>query len=154
MSTVCDDKWEGVAWYWTISRLHYVVVCNEYILGICMCIFASHQCADYAYAGAGEAHVACVMFAVEAVWPHRAIVPNLHLYHHRMLSSAMNYFSRAYLNVSDCVRHIWPIPMVYNDIPHDIPECDPLRTYAPTYVLCENKSSIQSLLLMWSAIST
>ena len=37
-----------------------------------MCIFASCQCADYArtsYAGAGEAHVACVTFAVgEAVW--------------------------------------------------------------------------------------
>ena len=37
-----------------------------------MRIFASHQCADYAralYAGAGEARVARVMFAVgEDVW--------------------------------------------------------------------------------------
>jgi len=38
--------------------------------------------------------------------------------------------------------------MVCNDIPYDIPERDPPRTY----VLCENRSSIQSLVLMRSAI--
>ena len=42
--------------------------------------------------------------------------------------------------------------MVCNDIPRDIPERDPPRTYARTYVLCENRSSIQSLTLMRSAI--
>jgi len=52
-----------------------------------------------------------------------------------MPSSAI-YLSRAYLNVSDCVTHIWPIPMpmVCNDIPRDIPERDPPHTYARTYV--------------------
>ena len=42
-----------------------------YILGIHMRIFASHRCADYArvsHAVAGEARVAHVTFAVEAVW--------------------------------------------------------------------------------------
>ena len=42
------------------------------VLGIRMRIFALHQCTDYArasYAGASEACVARVMFAVgEAVW--------------------------------------------------------------------------------------
>ena len=63
------------------------------------------------------------------------------------------------LNVSDCVTHIWPIPMpmVCNDILCDIPEHDPPRTYARmyarTYVLSENRSSIQSLALMRSAIT-
>jgi len=39
--------------------------------------------------------------------------------------------------------------MVCNDIPCDIPERDPPRTY----VLCEKRSSIQSLVLMRSAIT-
>jgi len=42
--------------------------------------------------------------------------------------------------------------MVCNDIPRDIPECEPPRTYVCTYVLCENRSSIQSLALMRSAM--
>jgi len=37
------------------------------------------------------------------------------------------------MNVSDCVTHIWPIPMVCSNIPHDIPEHDPPRTYIHTY---------------------
>jgi len=44
---------------------------------IYMCIFASCQCAQYvcvSYAGAGEARVAHVMFAVEAVWSVRRAV--------------------------------------------------------------------------------
>ena len=41
------------------------------------------------------------------------------------------------------------MPMVYNDIPRDIPERDPPRTY----IHCENRSSIQSLALMLSAIT-
>ena len=56
--------------------------------------------------------------------------------------------------MSDCVTHahIQPIPMVCNNIPRDIPERDPPRTYVRTYTLCENRSSIQSLALMRSAI--
>jgi len=45
--------------------------------------------------------------------------------------------------------------MVYpvcNDIPRDSPERDPPCTYVRTYVLSENRSSIQSLALMRSAI--
>ena len=139
MSTVSDDKWEGAAWYWTISRLHYVAVCNEYILGIRVCIFASHPCAcrlciyGCKWGARGTCYVccrSCLMFVVSMLrWPHRAIVPDLHLYRHRTLSSVINYLSRAYLNLSDCVMHIWPIPMLYNDIPHYISECDPPRTY-------------------------
>ena len=33
---------------------------------------------------------------------------------------------------SDCVTHIWPIPMVCINIPCDIPERDPPRTYIRT----------------------
>jgi len=43
---------------------------------------------------------------------------------------------------------------VCNDIPHDIPECDPPCMYVRTYILGENRSWIQSLVLMWSATST
>jgi len=39
--------------------------------------------------------------------------------------------------------------MVCNDIPRDIPERD---HHVCTYILCENRSSIQSLPLMCSAI--
>ena len=95
-----------------------------------MRIFASRQCADYArasYAGAGEARVARVTFAVGEAsclvfvvskprWPRYAVVPDLHLHRQRTPSSAI-YLSRAYLSVSDCVTHIWPIPMVCNSIP-------------------------------------
>ena len=116
------------------------------------------------YASAGEARVARVASAVrvEAVcctwvvwcrsclvfvpvvskpqWPRRAVVLDLHLHRQRTLSSVIDYIyvSRAYLNVLD-----WG-----NDIPRYIPERDPTRTY----VLCENRSSIQSLTLMRSAI--
>ena len=92
------------------------------VLGIRMRIFASRQCTDYArasYAGAGKVCVARVTFAVGEAsclvfvvskprWPHCTVIPNLHLHHQRTLSSAI-YLSRAYLNVSDCVMHIWPI---------------------------------------------
>jgi len=83
-----------------------------------MRIFASRQCADYA--GAGEAHVArvtfavgeasCLMFVVSKPrWPRCTVVPDFHLRRQRTPSSAI-YLSRAYLSVSDCVTHIWPIP--------------------------------------------
>ena len=131
-----------------------------------MRIFASRQCTDYvraSYAGAGEARMArvtfccrpigdasCLVFVVSKPrWPRCAVVPDLHLHRQRTASSAI-YLSRAYLNVSDCVTHIWPIPMVCNNIPRDIPERDPPHTY----VLCENRSSIQSLALMRSATSS
>ena len=51
------------------------------------------------------------------------------------------------------MHDLWPIPMVCNDIPRDIPERDPPRTYVRTYVVRENRSLIQSLALMRSAIS-
>ena len=62
-----------------------------------MCIFASHQCADYVRAsdaGAGEVRVARVTFAVGEAsclvfvvskprWPRCAVVPDLHLHRPR-----------------------------------------------------------------------
>ena len=45
------------------------------------------------------------------------------------------YLSWAYLNVWDCVTHMWPIPMVCNSIPCDIPEHDPPRTYVHMYLV-------------------
>ena len=65
-------------------------------LGIHVCVFASHQCADYAcvsYAGAGEARV---KFAVgEAPWPHHTIIPDLHLHRKRAPSSTVNYMGHS-----------------------------------------------------------
>jgi len=92
------------------------------------------------YAGAGEALVVRVMFAIHAVGEAVGVCstqaamallrPDLHLHRQRTPSSTI-YLSRAYLNVSDCVTHIWPIPMpmVCNNIPHDPP-----RMYILTYV--------------------
>jgi len=40
---------------------------------------------------------------------------------------------------------------VCNDIPCDIPECNPTRTYVRTYILGEDRSSMQSIALMHSA---
>ena len=99
---------------------------------------ALRQCAVYAclsYAGAGKAcawHI-YVAFAVEAVWCVRRECRSLG-------STTYIYLRWAYLSVSDCVTHIWPIPMalgrvqVCNDIPHDIPECDLPRMYVSMYV--------------------
>jgi len=91
-------------------------------------------CIEYAGTGAGEARVAHVTFSVgEAVWclwypscdgPARLPSP---LPKNTIVRD--QYLSRAYLKVSDCVTHIWPIPMVCNDIPRDIPECHPPRTF-------------------------
>jgi len=91
-----------------------------------MRIFASRQCADYARAlhmrvqvrrawhvftfAEGEATCSCLVFVVSKPrWPRCAVVPGLHLHSQRTPSSAI-YLSRAYLSVSDCVTHIWPIP--------------------------------------------
>jgi len=140
-----------------------------------MRIFASRQCAAYArspYAGAGEARVArLVMFAVGSLeasclvfvvskprWPR---VPDLHLHRQKTPSSAI-YLSRAYLNVSDCVTHIWPVPrpclwyvstfrVTFLSVTHHIRTY--VRTHVRTHVLCENRSSIQSLALMRSPTS-
>ena len=46
----------------------------------------------------------------------------------------------------------YTIIMVCNNILRDIPERDPPRTYICTYVLGENRSSIQSLAIMHSAM--
>jgi len=86
-----------------------------------MRIFASHQCADYArasYAGAGEARVARVTFAnirrskLFGVCSIQAAMAPL-CRHPRppSPSSSTIYLSQAYLSVSDCVTHIWPIPI-------------------------------------------
>ena len=76
-------------------------------------------------------------------WPHSAVIPDLHLHCQRTLLSVVNYIylSRAYLDVSDCVTHIWPILMalgrvhVCNDISRDIPEHDPPRMYVHVYLV-------------------
>ena len=56
----------------------------------------------------GEA--SCLVFVVSKPrWPRCTVVPDLHLHRQRTPSSVI-YLSRAYLNVSDYVMHIWPIP--------------------------------------------
>jgi len=128
-----------------------------------MRIFASCQCADYAHAsymrGRGQVRHAwhmlhllyeklfgvCSIQAAMAPLRRRPRPPSP-----LPKNVVVRDLRRAYLNVSDCVMHIWPIPMpvVYNDIPRDIPERHP----PCTYIFCENRSSIQRLTLMHSAI--
>ena len=91
--------------------------------------------------------------SIQATMARHTLVPDLQLHHQRTPSS---------VHLSECVRlcdthtcmAVWS--MVCNNIPRDIPERDPPCTYActhvRTYVLCENRSSIQSLVLMRSAI--
>ena len=100
-----------------------------------MRIFALCQCTDYA-------RVARVTFAVgEAVWCcsiQAAMAPP----HHRPRPPSPSpknavdyiYLSRGYLNVSDCVAPIWPVPIWHNNIPCGIPEHDPPCTYVRTYI--------------------
>ena len=120
--------------------------------------------------GAGEARVARVTIAVGAVFGVRCIQAAMAPLQRRSRPphpSSKNavvrdqYLSRAYLNVRLSDAHIPAygrlISMVCNDILRDIPERDPPRTYVRThvctYVLHENRSSIQSLVLMRSAIT-
>jgi len=92
-------------------------------------IYLEYACASLPCASVCSIHSGAVM-------ARRAIIPDLHLHCQRTRSSAINYIhlSQAYLNVSDCVTHIWSIPM----------------TLGGTHV----HSSIQSLVLMRSATST
>jgi len=64
----------------------------------------------------------CLVFVVSKLqWPRRIAI-NINL-------------SQMYLNGSDCVTHICPIPLLWNRIPHDIPSwVDPPRTYVQTYI--------------------
>jgi len=77
-----------------------------------MRIFASRH-----YVGTDEESVARVAFAVgEAVWclyyPSRdGLTVPLSLNSSQSPKNAYIYLSRAYLNVSDCVTYIWPVPM-------------------------------------------
>ena len=93
----------------------------------------------------------CLVFIVSKLqWPCHAIVPNLHLHLQRTPSSI--HLSEG---VRLCDTHMAVLPMVCNNIPRDIPERDPPRMYARTYVhtyFVKNRSSIQSLALMRSAI--
>jgi len=132
----------------------FVMLCSlsTVLLGICMRIFASRQCTGMrrlCVCGAGEARVAhvtlavgeasCLVFVVSKPrWPRCSVVPDLHLHRQRTPSSAI-YLSRAYLSVSDCVTHIWPIPrpclwyvttfrVTFLSVTHHV------RTYVRTYV--------------------
>jgi len=74
------------------------------------------------------------MLVVSALrWPHRAIVPDLHLHRQRTLSS--NHLSE--WSISECVRmcdahmaYTYVVPTVCNNIPC---EHDPPHIYVHTY---------------------
>ena len=137
------------------------------LLGIRMHILASRQCTCHMRVQVRCAwHMLCLLQAGlgEAVWCQQYLscdgpaVPSSPA----SISIAKEcchppiYLSQAYLNVSDRMTHIimaYTIIMVCNNIPHDITECDTPCMYVCTYVLSENRSSIQSLTLMRSAIS-
>ena len=112
-----------------------------------MRIMPRASAADYArasYAGEVEARVAKCLLSLSSLvfvlvskprWPRRTVIPDLHLHRQRTPSAHLSE-----LSISECVTidylclwcHIRPMPMVCNDIPRDIPERDPPRTYART----------------------
>ena len=103
-------------------------------------------CARHMRVQVGEARMAHVTFAVgrlgrsclvlvvsEPQWPRLAVIPSLHLHRQRTLLSA--HLSES--SISECVRlcdaHNYGLyHMVCSNIPSDIPECDPPRTYILT----------------------
>ena len=112
---------------------------------------ASRLCADYAHAlymrpGAGEARVARVTIAVGAVFGVRSIQAAMAPLPRPTSASIVKERCRprsiSESSVSECVRlrdahtpaYGRPISMVCNDIPRDIPERDPPRTYVCTHV--------------------
>ena len=112
------------------------------------CASLPRASARASYVGTSEVRMTRVTFAVgrprtrrsclvlvvsEPQWPHGAIVPSLYLRRQRMLSSA--HLSE--LSISESVRlsyaHNYGLyHMACNNIPCDIPECDPPRTYIHT----------------------
>ena len=93
----------------------------------------------------------CLVLVVsEPQWPHHAVVPSLHLHCQRTLSSAHLFES----SISECVRlcdaHDYSLyhmvltlfHMTFLSLTHHV---------RMSYVLSENRSSIQSLALMHSA---
>jgi len=112
---------------------------------------ASRSCADYGRALYMRPGAVRVVFSVRSI--QAAMAPLLH----------RQYLSRAYLNVSDCVTHIslhmaglylWyatTFRVTFLSVTHHVRTY--VRTHARTYVLCENRSPIQSLALMRSAIT-
>ena len=85
-------------------------------------------------------------------WPHHAIIPNLHLQRQRTLSST--HLSES--SISECVRlcnahnyglYIWYVTTFHVTFLR-------MTHHVRTYILSENRSSIQSLALMHSAINS
>ena len=125
-----------------------------------------HLCLAPVHAGTGESYMARVTFAVgqprtrrsclvlvvsELRWPRRAVIPSLHLHCQRMLSSAHLFES----SISECVGlcdarnyslyhmvYVTLFRMTFLSVTHHV---------RMSYVLSENRSSIQSLTLMHSA---
>jgi len=116
----------------------------------------SVQLRRVSYAGAGEARCGMLrtlyslVFAVSKLrWPHRAIIPDLHLHHQRTPSA---HLSKLSIHVSECVTYglyLWYVTtfhVTFLSVTHHVRT----HVYIRTYVLCENRSPIQSLALMRS----
>ena len=126
-----------------------------------LCLVPVHRlCADYAcasYAGAGEARVAryvccrrsCLVFvASKQWWPRCTVVPDLRLHQKRMPRHPRSTTS---IWVKQTVKrtyglHLWYVSTFHVTFPS-------VTHHVGTYVLCENRSLIQSLVLMCSAIT-
>jgi len=111
-----------------------------------MRIFASCQCARVMWVqvrrvtfavGRPRTRRSCLVLVVfEPQWPRCAVVPSHHLHRQGTLLSA--HLSES--SISECVRlcdvHNYGLfHMVCNNIPRDIPERDPPRTYVHTHLV-------------------
>ena len=143
-----------------MTTIHRPILSLPGVLGICMCIFASCQCADYvcvSYAGAGAVCMACVTFTIgnrrsylvfvvsKPQWSYCANVPDLHLHRQRTRSTTS-------IEISECVR-LCDAHMAYTyGVTTFRVTFLSMTHHVRMYVLCENRSSIQSLALMRLAI--
>jgi len=131
-------------------------------------IFASRQCTDYVrtsfmYAGAGEVCMARVTFTVgpareklfvvsKPQWHPRTVVPDLHL--HRQSCRPRSSIWVEHIRMCQSVWrtyglyqwYVTTFRVTFLSVTHHV------RTHVCTYVPCENRSWIQSLALMRSAI--
>ena len=155
--------------WWCTLHAHQTGTLIIHLLGIRMCIFASHQCTDYVcasymYAGAGEARMTHVAFAAwEAVYSIQATMAPLRRRPWPLSQSPKKSLSA----INIWVERIWVCQTVWRtyglylwyvttfrvtflSVTHQVRTY--VCTHVRTYVLCENGSSIQSLALMRSAI--
>ena len=112
MPEVTSQSWkshahEAYMFHWLTRNTHVQLclvpvcrLCAHVMCGCrCRCSREVHMARVMFVVGLGEAVFFCVLVVSKPRWPHRVVVPNLHLHRQRMLSSA--HLSES--SISECV---------------------------------------------------